>query len=1147
MALNILIGGAGCGKTYKLRETIIDRSVKEPEKTFFVLVPEQFTLETQREYVTAHPDGGILNIDVLSFVRLAYRTFEDCDYKAPEMLTDTGKAMIIKKVMSENSGRLGAFRRNIRKPGFIDEMKSLISEFLTYSIDDDELAKMLEASKERDLLSRKLKDISLIYSEYLGFLRGNGGMISGEEMMQLLADLIGRTGYLKGKVVCLDGFTGFTPSQYVLVESIIKSADDVYVTITGNERILGTGAAVGEFDMMNLSRRTISKLRKIAAENGVEENIELLLRHKENEALSFLEQNIFKAGAPQFERERVRKDGSTRSDTQEEMGKDDSLPEITVTAAENKNDEVRFITTQIERLVRNKGLRYRDIAVVTGDLEEYKDVFLRAFNAVGIPCFPDTKTPVMANPLIEMIRSAIEAAQTNMAFDPVFRFIKCGLTGFNADGIAELENYAVATGIRGTSGFSKEWTVAFKKPYPMDLGLINDLREKVSATLGSFVSAIRKAKCANEMIPLIKKLVEAYGAGEKLAETAESFALSDDPDRRVRSLEYSQIYRETMSCIDELEQLLGTEEITLTELSNMLDAGFSDIKMRLLPAASDQIVVGDMERTRLRDIKVLFLAGVNEGSVPHTDAGGGILSEYERGLLADMDFELAPTRRQSICISEFYLYTLLSKPTQMLYLSYVERNADGKPVQAAYPVKSVMSLFPQIRPRRTEKPGKNSDAPDIMGLDGGITYMIDALNTDDKEIIPPAAAVYKHLKKLAAGAGTDPDVLIDRVINRTELGRITSEAARRLYGEILKGSVSRLERFTSCAFAHFLNYGLRLQERRELKLAAPDVGNIYHKAMELYSNSLKEQGLTWHDVPAQTRDDLIGKVVKEAVEAQETVYFKASERAAYLINNFERVVRRSIVTIEEQVRAGGFEPELFEQHFDFTTKNAILHGVIDRIDVARGNDGKMYFRIIDYKSGDVKFDLAKFCYGLQIQLVVYMEAARKLFAEQGIDAEPAALLYYHITDPVAENKADPTGEIRKALAMDGLLTAKTDLLILNDAALGKGGVLEAGVSSTAIPVKITGKGEIESRSMSRLYSTENLKVLSEHLYRNIDDATARIMEGDVAKSPANYKEPACKYCAYSSVCAAGGNVSERRLPAMKRDACFAMMEAEDVD
>lgn len=1124
MALNIVLGGAGCGKSRLLRDTVIRRSIEEPEKTFLVIVPEQFTLETQREYVTSHPDGGILNIDVLSFVRLAYRVFEDCSFDAPETLTDTGKAMIIKRVMLEKKDSLTVFKRNISRPGFIDEMKSLISEFLQYDIDSEALSKMLEASRSRDLLSRKLEDISLIFSGYSDHVRAKGNMISGEELMHILAELLIKTGYLKGKVVCLDGFTGFTPSQYALLEAIIRGAEDVYVSVTGEERILKE--QISDFDILHLSGQTVSRLRKLAAINNIDENIVISDYHRGNKALAHLERNIFKPSGEAFE---------------------GCADNIHIVSAEDRGREVEFITGQIERLVREEGLRYREIAVVTGALEEYRDLFLRAFDAVNIPFFPDEKTSVMSDPLIEFIRSALDAAVSNFDFDSVFRFAKCGLTGFNPDELSELENYVRAMGFRGTARWESEWTVAFSRPYPSDLSAINALRERICSTLVKFVKDIKKEKKASGRLALIEELAQSFEVQEQLEGYAQKLSGSEDINKRVKALEYSQIYNETFECIHELASILGDEEMELSELVTILEAGFGDIKMRLLPAGTDQIVVGDLERTRLREIKVLFVAGVNEGIIPRTAQGGGILSEYERGVLSDMNFELAPTKRESICISEFYLYLLFSKPTQKLFLSYIEKDNDGKPTGPAYPVKSILNVFPKISVKRAaDTPmtpdGGGKDVYDILGLDTGITFLLDALNSETDEMLPRAASIYGSLKARAYGF-FDPDRFITELMGHEKYGAISRAAAEKLYGKILKGSVSRLEKFTQCAFAHFLNYGLRLQENREFTPAAPDIGSIYHRAMELYSKELKDKKLLWHDVPAQVRDSLIPEVAKRAVEEQETVYFASSKRAAHMLKGFERVIRRSILTIEEQVRDGRFEPDSFEKSFTYKINSAELTGVIDRIDRATGPDGKEYFRVIDYKSGNVEFDPAKFYYGLQVQLLVYMEATRKLLREDGVEAEPAALLYYHLSDPVTSEKNNPETEIRKALAMDGIINSKTDLVLLNSSSLGSNGEYGAIVSSASLKLKTTKAKAPDSASKNRLYSDKQLANMTKHLLNRLNAASEEIMNGNVEAVPAIYgKSSPCDWCSFKKICKAAGNKnSGRRLGKLKKDKCMEIL------
>ncbi len=1106
MAVHFYIGGSNTGKTYKLRKTIIDMAYDDKEGSYIVIVPEQFTLETQKAYVTAHPDRGIMNIDVLSFMRLAYRVFETTGYNPPGLLDDIGKAMIVKKVMLSVRDKLSIFRGNINKPGFIDEMKSLISEFYQYNIFDDKLEEMLEVSAGKPLLMKKLSDIRLIFDAYREFISDR--FVSGEELFGILTDKIEESGYIRDKVVCLDGFTGFTPSQYTLVRCLMKQAKEFYFALTIDARALNSNTA--EHELFYLSHTTIQKMRKIAAELGLEEEI-TDVEYKacdRNPCITHIEQNIFRNHASAYVGE---------------------VEGIRITAAPGIIAEARNIVTEIERLVREENYRYRDIAVLSGATESYADILMYEFSKVGIPCFVDVKKNAMGNPLIEFIRSLFSIIIEDFSYEAVFRFLKCGLMDYATEDIEKLENYCIALGIRGHRKWSMEWTATYQSRYTIDLEQINKIRSEIYEKINSFISfnEIRKYRAdsgvtVKEYMVAVYNAMGSFNVGERLQSLAQSFDNNKDINKRASAKEYEQIYREVLAVMDEIVMLLGEEVLPIKEVLTILEAGFGDIKMRLIPAGMDQVVIGDIERTRLKDIKALFFTGINDGIIPRTNQGGGILSDFERQMFSDCDIELAPTKRQSTYISEYYLYLALTKPAKKLYLSYYSVDNDGKAAIPAYLIDVISALFTGLEATYLSQTNKKEEIIDVMGTDGGLTYFIKQLKSPDTEVDELTQALYNYLK---LREDIDIEKLLQVLFEIPGDSKLTKAAAQKLYGAVLTGSVTRLEGFAACAFSHFLKYGLGLEERKEYKLTAPDIGIIFHEAMSCYGTLLKENNLTWHDIDEEASGRLALKSVENAIEKVGSGIFENSRRDAYFIHKLERIVLRTIRTVENQIRQGDFEPEDFETAFSYRSEMLNLRGRIDRIDVCSKN-GKDYFRVVDYKSGTKIFDLGKFYYGLQIQLLVYMSAAKRSIEEKGKTAEPAALLYYHMYDPIVEKSERVDNAILNKLIMDGLVNPAPEILSLTDRNfMGEGG-LKPGIKSQVVKAATDKEGRLKANG--GFADSERFDKLMKHLDNTMKDFANSIMEGDVEKNPYIYgSETACDYCIYSLICTAQGEESLR--------------------
>ncbi len=1093
MALHYIFGDSGSGKSRFLCRTILQRAKEHPEKRFLVIVPEQFTLQTQKEFVTLLPETrGIMNIDVLSFLRLAYRVFEKTGDR-PVVLEDTGKSMIVKKVAMQCEKELELFGRNVRKTGFIAEIKSIISEFFQYGIGEEEWQSMLEAAEEKPALKKKLKDLELLYRGFQDFLADR--YITTEGVLDLLRDRAPDCGMLAGSTLCLDGFTGFTPSQYKLLEVLLRCCEECYVTVTLPPELVHR--TLKEHELFHLSSKTVQWLDRIAAKSRQEIAEPAVLqergRYGSAPALRFLGTGLFRPGSGVFEEEQC---------------------DIGIYTHRNLQDEITWTVTRIYRLVKEEGCRYRDIAVVTADLDSYADGFLREFDRAGLPCFIDRKKKITDNPVIEFIDAALEVAARDFSGDSVFHYMKSPLSGFSAAECDRTENYILGLGIRHFSGYTREWTRSPKSHYPCPLEELNAVRVRLAGQLADFCRTMRGNRATTtERLTALFALLAERGAERYLADRAEEWKESDP----LRAREYAQLWRILLDIFDRMAGLLGDDRMSLREFTELLQTGFDEAKVGLVPPGIDQIVVGDMERTRLAGIRVLFFLGMNEGVVPKPAQGGGVLSEQDRQLFSERGIELAPTRRQSAFLSEFYLYLSLTKPSDKLFLSYRRTDAAGKAMRPSYLLGRVRKLFPRLSVREEAE----DDLGRCLGTDAGLNRFLSGIQQYLEN--PPQAPVYFRELYLAYFSGQLAMPLSKEAVTAAAFYRkpeqpLSAENARQLYGTRLSGSVTRLEQYAACAFAHFLGSGLELEERAEYQLRLPDIGTIYHEALQRFSEAMKREHYRWHDVPQEEAERLLEAAVTDAVKNFGSDIFESTSRNMWLLERIKRMLRRTIAVVQSQIRSGDFEPELFEYAFTHADRYLSLRGRIDRIDLCE-EGGRTYLRIVDYKSGTTQFSLEKLYYGLQLQLAVYMGAALDWAREQGKeDVAPAGMLYYRIDDPLVAKGGDAAKQLRKELAMNGLVSADTASLVRQDRAFfNAGGGLAAGVTSEVIPAATLKSGLLSARSMAAEEKNFRaaLDCARETLYRNAE----QIMQGDVDPSP--YRrgmETACGLCSFREGC-----------------------------
>lgn len=1118
MSLRFYFGPSGSGKSHRIYEEIMQRAAQEPGRNFLIIVPDQFTMQTQKDLVMRSDRGGILNIDVLSFGRLSHRILEEVGTKEMPVLDDTGKSLVLQKIAADLKEQLPAMGSLLHKQGYIHEVKSAISEFMQYGISTQDMDKLIASAEKRGALAMKLRDLKTLYRGFQDYIRDH--FITTEETLDVLRRSLVKSKILPDSVVVFDGFTGFTSIQNRLIQELMRVCEETIVAVTIGEEE-DPYQMDGEQKLFHLSKKTVADLVKLAAEAEVTRGEDVFVkggpnRFTEAPALCYLEQNLFRYQYEPYTEKQC---------------------EIRMFEALSPREEVHQTALYIRKLIREEGLTYRDIAVVIGDLEGYASYVETEFGQLEIPCFLDRTRGIVLNPMIEYIKSVLQLYIRDFSYDTVFHFLRSGMADISREEIDELENYVIRTGARGYRTYSRLFT---RKTEEMQQGSgqedteraeetmerLNRIRQQFADTVEILHMAPR-AK-AGEYVDHLYDFLEQNQVQQKLLNYQQQFEQEGD---LAKAREYAQIYRLVMDLLDQIYELLGEEEISLQEFADILEAGFGEITVGTIPQNVDRIVVGDMERTRLKQVKVLFFLGVNDGNIPKNASKGGIISDMDREFLIESGTEMAPSPRQQMYIQRLYLYLNMTKPSERLYLSYAKVNSDGKGIRPSYLIDTVRKLFPQLA---VEYPQNRSRLEQIEGRQEGARYLAEELREYADGTLREEERQDFYLMYRAYEADPEGrDRLTAAAFRRYKESGLSRIVARALYGRQLENSVSRLETYAACACRHFLQYGLSLQEREEFGFEVSDMGNVYHAVLENFAGKLAESGRTWWDFD----ENFATQAIKEAVEGYAATYGEtvlySSARNEYAITRMSRILTRTVLTLQQHLKQGSFQPDDYELSFRFAEDLDSIHvdlseeekmhlqGRIDRIDVSEDAE-HVYVKVIDYKSGNKKFDLAALYYGLQLQLVVYMNAAMELESRKHPDKEivPAALLYYHIDDPTIETPVELTQEqineeILTKLRMNGVVNSDPAVVERLDRFLQD--------KSKVIPVEKKKDGSFSARS--GILSREELHVVSAYVDTKIRQIGREILDGKIAANPYEKgNEEACTYCAYKKVCGFDGSI-----------------------
>ena len=1154
MALQFFSGCSGSGKSYKLYEHIIEESLKHPELNYYILVPEQYNLSTQQKLVSMHPKKGILNIDVLSFTRLAHRVFEEVGYSNARgaVIDDIGKNLILCHMAGRNEDKLTALKGTFNKLGYISEVKSVISEFMQYGIGDKELAHLIDKSASRGILKQKLTDIRLLYNEFLKYI--NEKYITTEEILQKVRDEVPRSKKLKRTIIVLDGYTGFTPVQRDLIGELLTNCVDVYITLLMDTSVLKLHEAGNrlqapseyeEQDIFSLSYRTVAALDRICRDRNIVRREDVILssevparymydtdgnlipdEHRRHD-LIHLEKNLFR-----LSEERYSADRQNESDS------------IHIFCGIDPYEEAVETAVRIKRLIMESGYRYKDIAVVTGDIETYMHSCARAFSVYDIPFFVDKNAPILLNPVIECIRALFEMITKDYSYESVFRYLRTSLGEYSQEDVDILENYVLKYGIRGRKAWNESFT---KKPRDMEeaeLEAINDIRSRIAADLEGFYNELsasyrEPAEDPKENAEYDVKIIStalyrfmwAHNIQEKTERMSSSFEEAGD---RVHSMEYQRIYEEVCDLLDKMVLLLPGEKLTIMEYAELLDAGFAEIRTGLLPGTDDYVQIGDITRTRLRDIKALFFMGVNDGIIPSAGGGGGIISDMDREFLTGSSgsdeedhTELAPTARVRAYEQRLYLYMLTSKPSRHLYVSYSGLNTAGESVNPSYFVKVIRRMFPHIK---TEQPDERIDNR-VYGFGSAHRFIAKEMQdvirgvTDDEG--------YDEYLKLfeicvrdegsgsAIGRFVKDALTVDPLSGSDKISRAVAGA---LYGTDLRCSPSRLETYARCAYSHFMKYGLSLKERDIFSFDSSDIGLAFHDALKNYAGILEERNLDWTQVDEDEAEEIVDEAIERTIATGDYSSIYASFRTGYSVNRMKRIMNRTVNVLTDHLKRGSFTPS--DMEFEFAMGDKVrLTGRVDRMDLCT-LDGNTYVKIIDYKSGNKKFGIDSVYEGLDLQLVVYLNAGMDLMSHRykGNRIIPAGIFYYHIEDPIiTDEEAHPVGEDDEAirekilgeLIMSGIVNADEKVFRLMDK--------DFVTKSKVIPIAIKRDGGLVSRSMA--VDEEGFGIISSYVNHKITSMGNEILEGNIKAEPLKRGEEAevwCSYCEYKDACSYRG-------------------------
>lgn len=1122
MALRFIIGRAGSGKTRTCLGEISSCLQEAPKgNPLIFIVPEQATFQNEMALVSTSNLEGTIRARVLSFRRLAWYVLQETGGATRPYIGDVGKHMLLRQLLEDYKEQLKAFSRSANQPGFINCLAGTFAEFKQFHMAPGELshaAQIYSENKSEQLLAKKLADLSLLYQAYETSLAGK--YIDPEDCLTLLAERLGGSQTVHGAEVWMDGFSGFTPQELRVIESLLLSCRQVNVALCLDSLLLEL--VPEEDDVFFPVWDTYQKVLSLARQNGIDVLPSLVLSEKvlprfaAQPVLGHLERHLF------FHPTAV--------------WTGDTTP-VTMVAAANKRAEVEGAARKILELCREEGYRWREISVVVRDLSSYGDLIASIFCDFDIPCFIDVKRSVLHHPLIELIRSALEVVVENWAYDPMFRFFKTDLIPVSRDEIDLLENYVLAHGISGSRWYDgKPWN--YRRRYTLgedaeltrweeeELYRINTIRDRACLPLKAFYQRVKKADQVNNLCTAIFELLEDLKVPEQLEIWEREAEAAGQLDW---AMECRQVWDTVMDMLDQMVESLGERFISTVDFLKILDAGCAGIRLGLIPPGLDQVFVASLDRSRNPDVKACFVLGVNEGVLPTRVLDGGIFTPRDRDVLEQGHWAMAPGGKRQVFDEQFLIYIALTRASSRLWISYALADEEGKSLLPSLVVKRVKELMPDLTEITcsAEPPGGEGDLVFVTGVRHALSYLgIQLRESRRSEPVSPLWwDVYNYLVRHPE-LKREMEIVTGGLFFSNQEKNIPANLAANLYGNKLVTSVSRLEKFRACPFAHFVSFGLGLKERAEYRLGAPDLGQFFHAALQMAADQLACVGRDWSELTDAECASLAHQAVEELVPKLQNEILLSTARYRHLTGKLAATVSTALRVLAEHTRRGEFRPVQWEIAFGpegplsslkldlGNGREMELVGRIDRIDVASAGDN-YYLRVVDYKSGRSKLDLVDLFYGLKLQLLVYLQVALGNVAILGEDeAFPAAILYFPVQNPLVPASGplaqeEAKEEIIKSFKMQGLVLADPGVVRMMDKTIDG--------YSHILPVGLSAKGTFYERAPG--VSEVQFALLRQHLMRLLRETARHILDGLVTISP--YKKgdfTSCHHCSFKAVC-----------------------------
>ena len=1084
MGLRVIHGRAGTGKSeYCYNE--ISEKVKENNK-ILVITPEQFSFTAEKKLMDALKTEAVLNAEVVTFSRMAYRVINEIGGRTETNLSKCGKIMLIYSILNNCKKDLKFLGKTDEN---VDMVETAITEFKKHGISIEQLKKETE-NQEDIYLKNKLNDINIIYEKFQEQIAEK--YIDETDLLTILAQNVDKVDEFKDNLIYIDEFSGFTSQEYDIIKKLLKIAKQVTVTICTDSI---HDVKNPDTDIFYSNQITTNKILQLAEESQIkveEVNLEKNYRFKTPE-LKHLEQNLYNLKSQIYSEE---------------------VKNISLFLAKNQYSEIEQVAKNIFKLVRDENYRYKDISIITKNIDTYANLARVIFEKYDIPIFIDENRDLNQNIIIQYLLSILEIFIKNWSYESIFNYLKTGLNDIEEDELFKLEKYCIKWGIKNNK-WKKEFTYGnFDEKEKAEIERLEQIRKNIVDPLVKLKKEIDENKTAKGISKAIYQFLVDQEIAKKIRQKQNELEEKGLIDL---SHEYESSINIVINLLDEIVLVFKDDKITIDKFAQILRVGLKNSNLTKIPGTQDQVIMGDVDRSRSHKVKATFIIGLNDGIFPSINKDEGFLNDDDREILKSHGIELAKGTIDKLYEDNFNIYKTFTTAEQKLYLSYPSSDMQGKALRPSILVNRIKKIYPKL----SEESDVIESKSEILNTKTTYEELINNISKlRENEIEKIWYYVYNYYKKDENWNNKLEQSL--KGLNYSNLPeKIEQKNIDKLYGNKLSTSISKLEQYRRCPFSYFLQYGLKIKPQEELKVKSFDTGTFMHEVIDEVFEIIKEEKIKLEDITEDKISEIVDKIIDEELLQNKNYIFTSTARYRVLVIRLKKIIKKALKYIIQSLTSSEFNVLGTELEFDdkgkYKTiklqlengKNVEITGKIDRVDTAQNEDGK-YLRIIDYKSSIKNIDLNEVYAGLQIQLLTYLDAVCK---EE--DLMPAGILYFSLMEQMINTdknmELDQIEErIRKSFKMKGLILADIKVVKLHDKNLENG-------YSNLVPAYISKSGLSEGKSSC--VSKEQFKDLQDYMYIVIKQISNEILSGNIDLKPfyKNKKTP-CSYCDYKSIC-----------------------------